>query len=61
VPEIVETFRNLSDTEFQEKFGFEKSAQNLVFSCRSGRRAEAAIETLTSGSAGIDCGETVYK
>jgi len=51
LPEIPDAFRNLSDDQFKEKYGFAKNADNLVFSCRSGRRAEAAINHVFEGGA----------
>jgi len=50
LPEIPDAFRNLSDDQFKEKYGFAKNAENLVFSCRSGRRAEAAINHVYEGA-----------
>jgi len=50
LPEIPDAFRNLTDDQFKEKYGFAKNADNLVFSCRSGRRAEAAINHVFEGS-----------
>ncbi|CAG7834728.1 unnamed protein product [Allacma fusca] len=47
LPEVPDVFKNLSDEEFASRFGFnKKSSKPLVFSCRSGRRAEAAIDNL---------------
>ncbi|ODN06130.1 Heat shock protein 67B2 [Orchesella cincta] len=51
LPEIPDAFRNLTDDQFKEKYGFAKNAGNLVFSCRSGRRAEAAINHVYEGTA----------
>jgi len=53
LPEIPDAFRNLSDDEFKGKYGFCKKDDNLVFSCRSGRRAEAAINHVYSGDPSI--------
>ncbi|OXA46018.1 putative thiosulfate sulfurtransferase, mitochondrial [Folsomia candida] len=53
LPEIPDAFRNLSNEEFSSKYGFSKNDDNLVFSCRSGRRAEAAINHVFGGDPSI--------
>jgi len=53
LPEIPDAFRNLSDEEFKKKYGFSKNDENLVFSCKSGRRAEAAINHVYGGDPSI--------
>lgn len=46
LPEVPDMFKNLNETEFKAKFGFDKKATNIAVSCRRGGRAEAAIENL---------------
>jgi len=43
---VPDAFKNLSEEQFLAKYGFDKNSKNLVFSCRSGKRAEAAIDNL---------------
>jgi len=48
LPSIIETFRD-DYNDFETKFGFNpkaESTKSIVFSCKSGRRAEAAITNL---------------
>jgi len=53
LPEIPDAFRNLSEEEFKAKYGFCKRDEALVFSCRSGKRAEAAIFHVFQGDTSI--------
>jgi len=56
LPEIPDAFRNLTEEEFKGKYGFSKrdaDAGSIVFSCRSGKRAEAAIAHVFEGDNSI--------
>lgn len=46
VGEIENALKNLSDDEFEKKYGREKpdSDTHVVFSCQKGRRSQAAME-----------------
>jgi len=60
LPEIPDAFRNLSDEEFKGKYGFSKNDDSVVFSCRSGKRAEAAINHVYGGDNSI-CSFRLYR